>query len=33
MIDLIFVGITIGFFGLACAYTYGCERLRGGKHD
>jgi hypothetical protein len=33
MIDLFFVAIAIGFFGLSVAYTHGCERLRGGDHD
>jgi hypothetical protein len=33
MNDLLFVAITIGFFGLSVAYTYGCEKLRGTKHD
>lgn len=33
MIDLIFVALTLGFFGLATAYTYGCERLRGVNRD
>jgi hypothetical protein len=33
MSDLIFIAITIGFFGLSIAYTYGCDKLRGGNHD
>jgi hypothetical protein len=33
MNDLIFIAITIGFFGLAIGYTFGCEKLRGDKHD
>jgi hypothetical protein len=33
MIDLIFIAIATGFFGLAIAYTRGCEKLRGGNHD
>ena len=33
MIDLIFVATAIGFFLVAIAYTYGCEKLRGGGHD
>ena len=33
MTDLIFVAIAMGFFGLAIAYTHGCEKLRGGSHD
>jgi len=33
MLDLIFIAITVAFFGLTVAYTHGCERLRGGDHD
>jgi hypothetical protein len=33
MTDLYFVLTAIGFFGLAIAYTYGCEKLRGADHD
>lgn len=33
MIDLLFVATAIGFFGLAVAYTHGCEKLRGVHHD
>jgi hypothetical protein len=33
MIDLLFVAIATGFFGLAVAYTHGCEKLRGAHHD
>jgi len=28
MLDAIFVVISVAFFALATAYTYGCERLR-----
>ena len=28
MLDAIFVVVTLAFFALATAYTYGCERLR-----
>jgi hypothetical protein len=28
MLDLIFVGVTILFFGLAVAYVRGCEKLQ-----
>jgi len=28
MLDAIFVVISVAFFALAAAYTYGCERLR-----
>ena len=30
MADLFFVLLSIGFFALSVAYTYGCEKLRGG---
>lgn len=33
MMDLIFIATAFGFFALTVAYTYGCEKLRGGKHD
>ncbi len=33
MIDLIFIATGIACFGLAIAYTYGCETLRGRNHD
>lgn len=33
MTDLYFIATTVAFFALAVAYTYGCERLRGGDHD
>lgn len=33
MFDLFFIAITIGFFGISVAYTYGCDKLRGGNHD
>lgn len=33
MLDLLFIGLTVGFFGLTVAYTHGCEKLRGGDHD
>jgi hypothetical protein len=28
-VDLVFLGLTIGFFALAVALVYGCEKLRG----
>jgi hypothetical protein len=28
--DLVYVGITFLFFGLAVAYVAGCDRLSGG---
>jgi hypothetical protein len=31
MIDLLFIAMTIGFFLLSIAYTYGCQKLRGGS--
>jgi hypothetical protein len=33
MTDLIFIATAIGFFLAAIAYTYGCEKLRGGGND
>ena len=27
MLDLLFVGVTVGFFGLAWAYVRGCDRV------
>lgn len=33
MLDLFFTAALVGFFGLAAAYTHGCEKLRGGDHD
>jgi hypothetical protein len=32
MLDLFFVATGLACFGLAVAYTYGCEKLRG-RHD
>lgn len=31
MIDLIFIATSLGFFGLAIAYTHACERLRAAR--
>jgi hypothetical protein len=33
MLDLFFVVTASGLFALVIAYTYGCQRLRGGNHD
>jgi hypothetical protein len=33
MIDLSFIAAAVAFFGLAVAYSYGCEKLRGASHD
>ena len=33
MLDLIFLLTSLGFFGLAIVYTFGCERLGGGRHE
>lgn len=33
MFDLVFVLVSLGFFGLAVLYTFGCERLRSGGHE
>jgi hypothetical protein len=29
LVDLVFLGLTIGFFALTAALVYGLERLRG----
>jgi hypothetical protein len=31
MMDVVFIAATIGFFVIALAYVYACEKLRGGK--
>lgn len=33
MFDLVCIVIAGAFFALAAAYTYGCDKLRGGDHD
>lgn len=33
MTDLVYVAICVGFFAVAIAYTYGCQKLLGGSHD
>lgn len=33
MSDLIYLVITLAFFGISVAYVSGCEKLRGGSHD
>jgi len=33
MSDLIYLAITLAFFGISVAYVSGCEKLRGGSHD
>ena len=33
MMDVIFITGTIGFFVIALAYVYACEKLRGGKDE
>ena len=33
MSDLLFTATSLAFFGLAFAYTFACERLRGGGHE
>jgi len=33
MADILFIVTAVGFFALTVAYTYGCEKLRGGGHD
>jgi hypothetical protein len=29
MSDLIYIVVTLGFFGVAVAFTHGCEKLEG----
>jgi hypothetical protein len=33
MTDAIFFAASIAFFVVALAYVYGCQRLKGGRHD
>ncbi len=33
MLDVVFIAATIGFFVIALAYVYACEKLRGGKDE
>lgn len=33
MSDLIYLVITLAFFGISVAYVSGCEKLRGGTRD
>jgi len=33
MLDVAFIAATIGFFVIALAYVYACERLRGGRDE
>jgi hypothetical protein len=33
MTDLVYIAICAGFFAVAIAYTYGCEKLSGESHD
>jgi hypothetical protein len=33
MLDLLFIGVMIGFFLLALAYVSGCEALKKGAKD
>jgi large-conductance mechanosensitive channel len=33
MLDVVFIAATVGFFVIALAYVYACERLRGGKDE
>jgi hypothetical protein len=32
MSDLVYLIITLAFFGISLAYVNGCEKLRGGGH-
>lgn len=31
--DFIFIAVLVGFFGVAAAYTFACEKLRGSGHE
>jgi hypothetical protein len=31
MSDIIYLAASVGFFALCIAYTWGCEKLRGGE--
>ncbi len=33
MMDVVFIAATVGFFVIALAYVYACEKLRGGKDE
>jgi hypothetical protein len=33
MLDILFIGLAVGFFLIAIGYTHACERLRRGEHD
>jgi hypothetical protein len=33
MTDIVYIAICAGFFAVAIAYTYGCDKLRGESHD
>jgi hypothetical protein len=33
MTDVIYIAICGGFFALAIAYTYGCDKLRGENDE
>jgi hypothetical protein len=33
MMDVVFIAATIGFFVIALAYVYACEKLRGGEDE
>jgi uncharacterized membrane protein YidH (DUF202 family) len=33
MLDVVFIGTTIGFFVIALAYVHACEKLRGGERN
>lgn len=33
MLDVVFITATVGFFAIALAYVYACEKLRGGNDE
>jgi hypothetical protein len=33
MNDIAAIALCVGFFTVAVAYTYGCQKLLGGIHD
>lgn len=33
MSDFTLIAAGIGFFALCAAYVFGCEKLRGARHD
>jgi hypothetical protein len=33
MTDLVYLAVCAGFFAVAIAYTYGCDKLMGKSHE